>query len=497
MVAKKNLKKISGIENIAVSIARESLLGYIQFTFPNFIINWHHRVLVEKLEALLEGRIKRLMVFMPPRHSKSEIVSRRFPTFVLGRNPDTKIIMTSYSASLAHQMNRDCQGIMRTRQYQLLFPETVLPQSNVETKGPRQGGYLCNSELTQVVGRQGSILAAGVGGGITGHGFDIGIVDDPIKNWQEAHSPVYRETVWNWFVTVFLTRQNTQDAKILITLTRWHEDDLAGRILDRMKTDPNFEKYEVLSLPAIQDGQPSEYDIRQQGEVLWKGRFDLDYMMQRKKEGEYKFNALFQQRPSSPEGNIVSRDWWQYYDEKDMDISTLELIIQSWDMNFKDTKSGSFVVGQVWGLRGADAFLLHQVRGRWDFPATIEQFRMVDKQQQTSAKLVEDKANGPAVISTLKHEIPGILPIQVEENKVLRAQAVSYLIKSGNVYLPKNALWVDEFIDEWANFPNGANDDQVDATTQALKFLFISSQEQNESDVVVLEDMEEHSISPI
>jgi predicted phage terminase large subunit-like protein len=217
-------------------------------------------------------------------------------------------------------------------------------------------------------------------------------------------------------------------------------------------------------------------------------------MMQRKKEGEYKFNALFQQRPSSPEGNIVSRDWWQYYDEKALDLSTMELIIQSWDMNFKDTKSGSFVVGQVWGLRGADVFLLHQVRGRWDFPATLEQFRLVDRQCQTSAKLVEDKANGPAVIASLKHEIPGILPVQVEASKVLRANAVSYLIKAGNVYLPKNAPWVEEFVDEWANFPNGANDDQVDGTTQALKFLLIPEEEQKESDVVVMEEPEESAV---
>ena len=477
------------IESIAVSIARNNLLGYIQFTFPKFIINWHHRVLVEKLEALLEGKIKRLMVFMPPRHSKSEIVCRRFPTFVLGKYPDTKIIIASYSASLAHQMNRDCQAIMRSRQYRILFPDTVLPRENKETKTPQQGGYLCNSETTQIVGRSGSILAAGVGGGITGHGFDIGIIDDPIKNWQEAHSPVYREMVWNWFVTVFSTRQNTQDAKILITMTRWHEDDLAGRIINRMKTDPTFERYEIVSLPAIKEGETTDYDKRKEGEVIWPERFSLDFMLQKKKEGEYKFNALYQQRPSAPEGNIVSRDWWQYYDENELDISSLELIIQSWDMNFKDTKTGSFVVGQVWGLKGADVFLLDQVRGRWDFPTTIEQFRMVDRKWKTSAKLVEDKANGPAVISSLKHEIPGILPVQVEMNKVLRANAVSYLIKAGNVYLPKNAPWVDEFVDEWANFPNGANDDQVDATTQVLKFLLIPEQEQ-QSDVVVMEEPE-------
>ncbi len=481
--------EINKIKACAQEAGRESLLGYILFTFPHpgFIENWHHKLLAKKLEDLLSGAIKRLMVFMPPRHSKTEMVSRRLPTYALGKNPDCKIIIASYSAPLAYQINRDCQSIMRTKQYKELFPHLTLPSFNVGTKGPRMGGYLCNSEVTQIVNRAGEIRASGVGGGITGHGFDLGIIDVPIKNWEEAHSPVYREMVWNWFTTTFMTRQNTQEARVLLTLTRWHQDDLAGRILEKMKTDPDFDQYEVLSLPAIQEGEATKEDKRQIGEVLWPARFDIKSIFQKRREGEYKFNALYQQRPSSPGGSIVNRDWWQYYD--DIDISSLDLIIQSWDMSFKDTKTGSFVVGQVWGRRGADIFLLHQERERLDFPNTIERVRMVDKSWTTSAKLIEDKANGPAVIASLRHEIPGILPIQVEASKELRAQAVSYIIKSGNVYLPKNKPWVECFVDEWANFPNGLNDDQVDASTQAIKFLLIPDEEPI-SDTVIYDEPE-------
>lgn len=465
----------SDIASAALSFARNSLFEFTLLTFPTeFIPNWHHEILCEKLEALLEGEIKRLMVFMPPRHSKTELVARRFPAYALGKNPELNVIVSSYSAGLAYQINRDCQSIMETRVYNSVFPETVLPGPGVKGSDKK----LCNSEVTEIIGGSGDIRAAGVGGGITGHGFDIGIIDDPIKNWEEAHSPVYREMVWNWFTTTFMTRCNTQEARVLITLTRWHEDDLAGRILHRMKIDPEFDRYEVVSLPAIKENDSAPGDKRKIGEALWPARFNLDYLNQRKKEGEYKFNALFQQKPSPPSGSIVNRDWWQYYDKEDLNdlMPNFEKIIQSWDMSFKETTSGSYVVGQVWGKIGADVYLLYQTRERLDFPRTLDRVRAVSGQWNTSVKLVEDKANGPAVISTLKHEIPGIIPVKADVSKELRAQAVSYLIKSGNVYVPRNTPWVnaaDGFVEEWANFPHGSHDDQVDASAHAIKHLLV------------------------
>jgi len=184
------------------------------------------------------------MVFMPPRHGKSELVSRRFPAFALGRDPNTRIIACSYGATLAARLNRDIQRIIDTPGYLSLFPSTRLYGENVRTRA--QGTYLRNSDIFEIVGHAGFCASAGVGGAITGMGFDIGIIDDPIKNQEEAESITYRNMVWEWYGSTFYTRAE-KDAIILLTMTRWHQDDLAGRLLN----DAGGDKWTVLSFPAL------------------------------------------------------------------------------------------------------------------------------------------------------------------------------------------------------------------------------------------------------
>ena len=238
-------------------------------------MNWHHRLLCEYLDDFTKKKIRRLMVFMPPRHGKSELVSRKLPAYIFGCNPDANIISTSYSADLAQRMNRDVQRIIDSPAYGELFPETKLFGKNIRTV---TGHALRNSDIFEIVGHRGSYRGAGVGGGITGMGGDYIIIDDPIKNREEANSSTYRKKLWEWYTSTLYTRQE-KEGSILITLTRWHEDDLAGRLLELAEKDPQADQWEVLLLPAVAEKERHPRDPRQEGEALWPGKYPIDELM--------------------------------------------------------------------------------------------------------------------------------------------------------------------------------------------------------------------------
>ena len=261
-------------------------------------------------------------------------------------------------------------------------------------------------------------------------------------------------------------------AKIII-MQRVHEADLAGHVLEQGG-------YEHLCLPAEYDGVKCTTSIgwsdprQQDGELLWPERFGPTELAELKRRmGSYSASAQLQQRPSPPDGVILKRSWWQYYGEVP-DPNECEYMLQSWDLSFKGAESSSYVVGQVWGLMDSAMILFDQVRGKWDFPETIKQFlTLTARWPQAIEKLVEDKANGPALIALLSDQVPGIVPIRPDGTKSSRAHGVSALIEAGNVFLPDTSIapWIDAFVDECASFPKGAHDDQVDCCTQALKGL--------------------------
>ena len=457
------------MEEIRAECAKRSLLNFTTYTYPAYEANWHHRALCRYLDRFAFGDITRLMVFMPPRHGKSELVSRRLPAYIFGRDPDASIIATSYGADLAARMNRDVQRIIDSPSYEVLFPETTLFGQMVRTTA--KGSYLRNSDIFEIVGHKGAYTCAGVGGAITGMGCNYGIIDDPYKNRQDAESATVRNTVWDWYTSTFYTRLE-KGARVLITLTRWHEDDLAGRLLKLAQSDPMADQWTVITFPAVADDVLCQDDPRQTGEALWPGKYtELDLQKTKATIGSYEWAALYQQRPSSREGNMLNRAWWQYYSKRP---DKFDVVIQSWDMAFKDNTTSDFVVGQVWGRTGADKYLLDQVRDRMDFTTTLRAVRTLsDKWPQATAKLIEDKANGTAVMNTLQRRISGLIAVEPYGSKEARAAAVSPQIESGNVFLPSPdiAPWISEFIEECAAFPKGINDDQVDAMTQALARL--------------------------
>ena len=459
------------IEEARRELARRTMRDFVLYVDDNYQMNWHHRLLCDYLDKLACKEIRRLMVFMPPRHGKSELVSRKFPAYLLGRNPDTSIISCSYSADLASRMNRDVQRLIDSERYLELFPGTQL--SNQHTRRFYETRYTRNNNMFEVVDKKGTYRSSGVGGGITGMGGEYIIIDDPVKNREDADSATMREKVYDWYTSTLYTRLE-KDGCILLTLTRWHEDDLAGKLLKAAQE--GADQWTVLELPAVCEYPAKPYDVRQEGEALWKWKYDEEALFAMKATaGSRDWAALYQQHPTPGEGGTFKREWWNYY--KVLPDGLYDFV-QSWDCTFKDAQSSDYVVGQVWARKGSSRYLLDQVRGRMSFTETLRAIRSLSaKWPQAVRKLVEDKANGTAVIDVLRKEIPGLIPVEPEGGKIVRANAVTAVAEAGNIYLPNPSIapWVHDFVEEHAVFPNGANDDQVDAQTQANTYYNSSS----------------------
>lgn len=376
-------------------------------------------------------------------------ITETFPSWFIGRDPSRRVIEVSYGDAFAQKFGR-------------------ANRAKLEEYGPDIFGISLdprNSSVTNwgIKGHRGGMISAGVGGSITGEGADLLLIDDPIKNREEANSETYREKLWNEWQNTLLTRLQA-GGSVIVILTRWHEDDLAGRIL----SSETGEEWTLINLPA--EAETGDILGRAIGDPLWpEGGFDKEWMALKKREiGSQAFTALYQQRPAPQEGELIKRVWWKFYKELPSD---LDEILQSWDCTFKDLKDSDYVVGQVWGRKGADRYLIDQVRARMDLPATLVAVKSLSaKHPAAHAKLIEDKANGTAVIQVLKRDIQGLIAVEPAGGKVSRLQAVSPQIEAGNVHIPDPSIapWVHDFIEECAAFPFGKNDDQVDSMSQAL-----------------------------
>lgn len=452
-------------------LSRESLLEFTKYTFPLFRENWHHRVMCQHLDALASGLITRLLIFAPPRHTKSELFSRRLPAYALGKNPNELIMSCSYGGDLATAMGRDVQRIMLDPTYHELFPKSRLQDSSAKValvdKRVRSAG------LFEIVGAKGTYLAAGVGGAITGKGFTLGLIDDPIKNQEEANSATYRERVWEWFTKTFYTRRQ-KGARIGITLTRWHDDDLAGRVIKELSQFEEGEPWTVLTLPAVADGELHPLDPRSPGEVLWPSEFNDVFMReQRRTLGERGFASLYQQRPSPAEGNIVKRTWWKYYDTIPEEF---DAVASSWDLTCDDGEKSDYVAGVVVGVKGADAYILDLLNEQLTFTQGKRAIEAMKKKwPAATATYVEKAANGFATLDSMKRTMSGMIGVQAKGSKEDRVNACSPLIEAGNLWLPTSAVapWAGKIVEQFAAFPKGDHDDIVDAITQAIIKMLI------------------------
>jgi predicted phage terminase large subunit-like protein len=391
---------------------------------------------VKNLTALINGEIENLLVLMPPRGGKSHLASEIFPSWVLGKMKSSQVLFSSYNSELATDFGRKVRTLCEDPKYKLVFDTTVSGDSSANSRF-----HLSNNS---------AYFATGIGGSVVGRGYDIGILDDPYKKMQDSLSDVYQKNLHEWFFSTFLTRRLPK-ARTLVIQTIWSQNDIGYKLID----DP---KWTVLKIPAITDDTS-----------FWPDRFSLEYLLELKKHNPRSFEALYQQSPRVEEGNLIQKQHIKFYRTLPPNFDEM---IQSWDLTFDSGEKSDFCVGSVYGRHGSNIYLVDQVRGRWDVLEQMKQIQyLTAKYPKTLRKLIEKAANGAAVITMLESKIMGIIPVKPSKSKVDRVMSVLPLYEAGNVLYPDPdiAPWIEDHIDEVLTFPNGRNDDRVDAESQSCE----------------------------
>jgi len=441
--------------------AKRSYYEYVQYVNDGYEYTRHGEYIcniiddaINNRDAMLRGdmdkRTQYIMLSMPPRHGKSYMVTETLPSYFLSKYDGSKAILTAYSSTLAYDFARSNREKITEHN---LF--------NIEVLSDNQDRmYLSNKSV---------MVKAGILGGITGKGGNLLIIDDPIKTDEEASSQNQRDKIWKEWISSLSTRLE-KCAIVILIMTRWHEDDLAGRLLNKELAKPL--DWLVINLPL----EAEENDIlgRNVGEPLWEKEYGYDFIEERKRYPN-SFNSLYQGRPTSEEGNIIKRESWQFYEARDSFTNTLPIVIMTVDATFKDSKDTDKVSIQVWGKKGSNAYMIDNITRRLNFTATLKTIEnLLKRYPNIGAKFVEDKANGSAIIDVMNRRIGGFVPVNADRGtggKVSRVHAIEPFITSGNVFLPR-VEWTQGFIEECSSFPNGRYDDQVDAMAMALNKLY-------------------------
>lgn len=432
---------------------QNGFLHYVKKMWPGFIAGRHHKLMADKFERIAKGELRRVIINMPPRHTKSEFASYLLPSWFLGRSPEKKVIQTSHTAELAVGFGRKVRNLVGSDVYKDVFPNVGL---QVDSKAA--GRWSTN--------HGGEYFAIGVGGAVTGKGADLLIIDDPHSE-QEAKlamtDPSIFDSVYEWYTSG--PRQRLQPGgSIVIVMTRWSTKDLTGRILKSSIEDEKVNEWEIIELPAL---LPS-------GNPLWPEFWPMDELEALKAELPVsKWNAQYQQKPTSEEGAIIKREWWKMWESERP--PSCEFIIQSWDTAFTKNNRSDYSACTTWGVfhpdEGPDAhvILLDAFKERMEFPELKRKAFEMWKDWEPDAFVVEAKAAGAPLIYELRQ-----MGIPVQEftpsrgnDKVVRVNAVSDLFSSGKVWAPRKR-WAEEVMEEIAGFPYSDNDDLTDSTTQAL-----------------------------
>ena len=435
-------------------LSHDNYLHFVQEMWSAFIHGRHHEIMAEAFEKVAKGEIKRLIINMPPRHTKSEFASYLLPAWFLGRSPDKKIIQTAHTAELAVGFGRKVRNLVNSKDYKKIFPDVSL-----QADSKAAGRWNTN--------KGGEYFAIGVGGAVTGKGADLLIIDDPHSEQEGASGDnnVFNRT-YEWYTSG--PRQRLQpNGAIVVVMTRWHQRDLTGQVVDASIKRGGADQWEVIELPAI---MPS-------GNPLWEEFWSLTELEALRAElPNSKWQAQYQQDPTAEESALVKREWWRTWEGREP--PECEFIIQSWDTAFMKNQRADFSACTTWGvfyqqndegMLAPNVILLDAYKERLEFPEL--KVRALDKYKEfkPDAFIVEAKAAGMPLIFELR-----AIGIPVQEytpsrgnDKISRVNAVSDLFSSGVVWCPETR-WAEEVVEEFAGFPNMEHDDLVDSSTQAL-----------------------------
>lgn len=447
-------------------LARRHYIDYLAYVNGE---QWKHTRFAEYIANAVERFIETdtgnaydiLILETPPQHGKSTTVTEALPSWVLGRHPDWRIIIASYNDDTAERFSRANKDKV-ARFGGNLFGLKIGGVNRMREIGIQRNGK-------PVLGK---MLSRGILGGITGNPANLIIIDDPIKNREEADSPTRRRKIWDEWLNSLKSRLQAH-AKVVVIMTPWHEDDLAARLIR------NEENVTLVRLPV--EAEENDPLGRAAGDALcpelgkdnrWLDQFKKSYLSD-SEGGARAWSALYQCSPRAEEGNLVKRSWWRYYDPKA--VTEFGTSVISVDASFKGGEENDFVAIEVWGKVDNDYYLRYCLNRHMDFPETVKAIRAVRKlYPEALSVLIEDKANGSAIIQTLQKEM-FCIPVNPKGGKEARVNAVSPAIESGHVYLPEGEPWLYEFVDQFTAFPAGKNDDMVDSATQALSYMLFSS----------------------
>lgn len=428
----------------------------IKWKPSNFHIDLCDRV-QEFLERPTDKAYEIMIISTPPQHGKSTTITETLPSWFLMRHPDCNVIQVSYGDSLAERFGK--RNREKIANFGNIFGVELDPSKKT-------------SKNFMLKDHKGGMISAGVGGGLTGNPAHLLVIDDPIKNRAEADSERYRESLWDEFEHSMLSRL-AAGAKVILIMTRWHEDDLAGRIIENMPDITTYVNYEC---ECESENDPLGRKIGQAlcpeigKDEKWLASYKKSFTNE---SGMRAWEALFQGHPTIAEGNILKKEWWNYYDPAKE--PKFDQMVMSVDATFKDGERNDYVAISVWGKKENKIYLVKMVNEHLNFTATLHKIRLLKAHYpRIGAIYVEDAANGQAIIQTLSHEILGIIPVPPDKSKEARVNAVSFVIEAGNVYLPEGDPITYKFIEQCAKFPNDKHDDMVDSMSQALYKLAYS-----------------------
>lgn len=457
----------TGVSNDFVSAVkqtcRNNLIDYACVVKKDYQVNWHHRIIADALTRVADGDCKRLIISVPPRHGKSELASVLCPSWFLGRNPKGQVMITSYSASLADSFSRRARNLTQETNFKAVFPNFQLSDDSQSVKAwhTTSGGHC---------------ISAGVGGAITGKGFHLGIIDDPISNREEAESQLIRDKIWDWYTSTFYTRQE-KDAAIVLMMTRWHEDDLAGRLIEAEKA--GGEQWEKVTLSAINEDPSNEREI---GDPLWPDKYSIEDLQKIKKNiGDRDWNALYQQKPFNEAGGMFKKAYFQHYAEPLTDSITKKITFVDPAISEKQTADYTAIV--TIGLNEKNQiFVLDVVQERMNPDDLINTLFSVVNTYEPDIVGIENVQFQKMLILEIRKQMNmrnvffHLEEVRPTGEKTARiASTLQARYSNASVFHLKHKC--SELESELIKFPTGKHDDIIDALAGAVSLADVQTKQ--------------------